>query len=439
MAQKMDVFKYLKDRLRIIMSFDYKGFLARVKKFDYKKLWSEIRSFDYKSSSEYGKLFQDKKFWRRVRVVIALLVLIFLLKGCFNHPPKEVARSRHVQTSPVIQKDVPIYIDSFGTLRSLYSADIVAQVTGKIEAYHFDEGKEVAKEDPLFTIDPRPYKADLDKSKAALAEDHAELRLKVDTLERNRGLIAKDLISQQDFEKYQTAVAAAEAKVEFDKAEIETAEINLGYCYIVSPIDGLTGKRLVDPGNIVTANSGPVLVNVKTIDPLYIDFTISERDLPRVRKAMSNEELRVEIRPAGDDDGPYNGELKLVDNAVDDLTGTVSLRATISNKSRKLWSGQFVKVKLILYTEKNAVLVPSKAVRIGQKGPYLFVVSEDDKADLRLIDIGQQEGDYVIAKKGAKVGESAVVAGQLGLSPGMLVQEDPADGETGNNKGGRKQ
>jgi membrane fusion protein, multidrug efflux system len=438
MVQKSDIFKNLKDVLEKIGSFDYKKFLDSIKNFDYKKLWSDIRSFDYKSSAEYKKLFQDKEFQRRARLVIIILVAMFLLKGCFHSPPPEVVRMRHVETSPVIQKDVPIYIDSFGTLTSLYSADIVAQVTGKIDSYHFVEGKEVAKGDSLFIIDPRPYQAELDKARAALAEDTAELELKRDTLERNRSLVAKDLISQQNFEEYKTDVAAGVAKVELDKAEVMTAEINLGYCYIVSPINGLTGKRLVDPGNIVTANAGPVLVNVKTIDPLYIDFTISERDLPRVRKAMSEGKIKVEIYPAGDDDGPYNGELKLIDNTVNNLTGTVSMRATISNKNRKLWSGQFVKVKMILYVEKNAIIVPSKSVRIGQKGPYLFVVSSDKKAELRQLETGQQEGDYIVAKKGVKVGENAVTVGQLGLSPGALVVVDTQDEETEKEKGGKK-
>ena len=154
-------------------------------------------------------------------------------------------------------------------------------------------------------------------------------------------------------------------------------------------------------------------MNVKTIDPLYIDFTISERDLPRVRKAMSEGKLKVEIYPTGDDDGPYDGELKLIDNTVNDLTGTVSLRATISNKKRKLWSGQFVKVKMILYVEKNAIIVPSKSVRIGQKGPYLFVVSSDMKAELRQLETGQQEGDYIVAKKGVKLEKTQLQSDSL--------------------------
>jgi len=164
-------------------------------------------------------------------------------------------------------------------------------------------------------------------------------------------------------------------------------------------------------------------VNIKSYDPFYIDFTIPERDLPRVRKAMSKGELEVKIRVEGDDSGPYSGELSFLDNAVDDVTGTVSLRATVPNKDKALWAGQFVRIQLVLGITKNATLAPYQAVRLGQQGPYLFVVTRDNKADLRVLTTGERQDDYIVVDEGVKPGEKVVISGQLGLSPGVSVMD----------------
>jgi multidrug efflux system membrane fusion protein len=299
--------------------------------------------------------------------------------------------------------------------------DIKSQVTGAIKEINFTEGTELKKGDLLFTIDPSPYQASLDKAKATLMEDLADLKLKKNTFERNKKLFEKQLISQQDFDTYESDMAAAEAKVENDNAEIELAKINLDYCYIRSPVDGLAGKRQVDLGNIVTANSGPILVNIKTIDSLYVDFTIPEGQLFNVRKAMEEGKLKVEVLLEDQEEKPFSGELELLDNAVDNTTGTVLLRAVVTNKDRALWAGQFVTVRLILGIKKDAVLVPYEAVQLGQKGPYLFVVTSQNKADLRLVKTGTRQKDNIVIEEGVNVGEKVVTSGQLGLSPGVGV------------------
>ncbi|MFH1309544.1 MAG: efflux RND transporter periplasmic adaptor subunit, partial [Candidatus Omnitrophota bacterium] len=339
-----------------------------------------------------------------------------------NRPKKEKISTRTVKISPVIKKNVPIYINSFGTLVSPEDVDIKSQVTGKIKEVCFEEGQNVLIGDQLFIIDPSEYEAHLHKAEATLLEDEAELKLKKDILLRNVGLLEKELISQQEFEKYETDVAVTAAKVEVDKAEIELAKINLRYCYIVSPINGVTGVRQVDPGNIVSANTGPVLVNVKQIDTLYMDFTIPEKELPRVRKTMAEGILEVVLTVTGDDTSSYTGKLDFLENSVDDRTGRVLLRAIVDNKDRALWPGQFAKVQLILGTIKNAVLAPYSAVQLGQKGSYLFVIDEQNKAELKLVTVGQKEEDYIVIEKGVKVGERAVTTGQMGLRPGVPVK-----------------
>ncbi|NQT32479.1 MAG: efflux RND transporter periplasmic adaptor subunit [Candidatus Omnitrophica bacterium] len=362
----------------------------------------------------------NKQKLRIIGVVIVTIFVIMHVRGCVERNRKAKVQPRLVQTAIARKKTVPIYVDSFGTLSSPENVDIKAQVTGKIIEVNFVQGKEVAKGDLLFTIDPAPYQADLDKAEAALKKDMVQLKLKSDTLERNMSLIEKDLISQQEYETYQTEVAALAAQVELDKADIESAKINLNYCYIKSPIDGLTGKRRVDIGNIVPANTGPVLVNVKEIDELYLDFTLPERDLAEVRKAMEDNILDAQVSVPGDGKKTYSGKLEFIDNKVDDDTGTFALRATITNDDRALWPGQFVTIRLILGTEKDAVLVPYDAAQVGKQGYYVFVV-KGHKADLRDVTAGSRQGDDIVIEKGVKAGERVVTVGQLGLNQGMPV------------------
>jgi multidrug efflux system membrane fusion protein len=366
------------------------------------------------------KLKKPGKLMKAIIIACVIVAGFLLFKGCFAKKPVAQMPPRPVNIGVAFQKDAPVYLESFGTLYSLYDVDIKSQVTGQIKEINFVEGSEVKKQDLLFTIDPAPFQAHLDKARAALNQDLADLKLKKVTFERNKVLFEKQLISKQDFDKYTADLASAEAQVTLDNAEVELAKINLDYCYIRSPVDGLSGKHQVDIGNIVTANEGPTLVNIKAIDELYVDFTVTETDLDRVRKAMKEGVLKVEI--STDDSGKvYSGDLSFLDNAVDNTTGTFLLRAITSNKNRDLWAGQFVTVRLILGIEKNATQVPYDAVQLGQKGSYLFVVTPDNKADLRIVKIGNRQQENIVIEEGIKPGEKVVTAGQLGLSPGALV------------------
>ncbi len=331
---------------------------------------------------------------------------------------------RPVQTAVALQKDVPFYIEAFGNLAALVNVDIKSQVTGKILQAHFKQGQRVAEGDLLFTIDPSEYKAELDKAQAALQADNVDMKMKKDTLERNRDLATKQLVSQQDFEQYETNVDAAAAKATLDKAELELAKINLDYCSIKSPVDGIIGKRLVDPGNIIMANNGPALANVKAIDALYVDFTVTDRQLQEIRSAMAAGILKAEVR-VPDDGKSHAGELKLIENSIDNTTGTISLRAIVPNEGNALWAGQFVYVKLILGIQKGAVLIPYSAAQLGQKGTFAFVVTPENKADLRILQTGSRQGDDIVVEKGISPGEKVVTVGQMGLSPGVPVREIP--------------
>jgi multidrug efflux system membrane fusion protein len=328
---------------------------------------------------------------------------------------------RPVETALSFKADAPVYLESFGNLYSLNDVNIISQVAGKIKEINFTEGQDVLAGDLLYTIDPAPFKAELDKARAQLNQDLADLKLKKLTYERNKVLIDKQLISKQEFDKYSADLSASQAQVSLDKANVELAKINLDYCYIRSPVDGRTGKQLVDVGNIVKANDGPTLLNVKTIDELYLDFSITETELDKVRQAMKTGILKVEIYNDQEPDKVYNGKLKVLDNSVDNTTGTFLLRAVVPNKERELWAGEFVRVRLILGIDKDAIQVPYDAVQLGQNGAYLFAVTPENKSDLRLVKIGSRQQDNIVIKEGVKLGERVVTSGQMGLSPGMTV------------------
>jgi multidrug efflux system membrane fusion protein len=288
---------------------------------------------------------------------------------------------------------------------------VQAQVSGKIIARDFQDGSDVKKGDSLFTIDPRPYQAVLDQAKAQAALDQV-------TLKRQEDLRARKVIAQQD---YDIAVANAQKS----NAAAEAAQVNLDYCYIKSPINGRVGLRNVDVGNLV-GPSTPPLVTIQGLDPIYTDFTVAENDLPLVRKYLGGPNVKVETHLADGSITPRMGDLYFIDNAVQPGSGTVKVRGVTANADRALWPSEFVRVRFILDTLKNATLVPAEAVQVSQSGPFVFVVKPDNTVDLRPVKPGQrQEGDLTVVESGVKPDETVVVTGQLALAPGAKVAPQP--------------
>ena len=354
-------------------------------------------------------------------IIIGLVYFIILHFKAEKKAPAPTMPPRPVKTAKAFTKSVDNYIESFGNLSADQSVDIISQVTGQIKEIKFCEGDIVKKGQLLVIIDEATYKAELDKDEAALMQDKIDLALKKDALKRNQQLFEKKLISEFDFEKYKSDVAAAEAALKMDNANIESAKINLSYCKITSPIDGVAGKKLVDAGNIVTANQGPKLSNIKTIDPLSINFTISERYLSILREAMAKGQLKVTIKPDDYSQKEYEGVLKAIDNIVDNDTGTISLKAKIPNEAKELWPGQFVRVRLVINIADNAILIPYEAIQLGQNGDYIYVIT-DGKAEIRdSLETGIRDGDNIVVKDKIKAGETVVTVGQMGLAPGVPV------------------
>jgi membrane fusion protein, multidrug efflux system len=318
--------------------------------------------------------------------------------------------------------DVPLYLDEIGKSWASESVTVTPQVAGRITERRFRDGADLIKGDLLFVIDPRPYQAQLDSAKASLAQAKAALELAKVQFARDAELVGTKAISQQDYDTKKNTVAVDQAQVEAAEAALETAQLNLDYCYIHSPIVGRAGARLVDVGNVVQANTTGLLL-IQRLDPIYADFTITERDLPEVQAEMSRGILKALVRlPSDAENRSRAGTLTFLDNAVQNGTGTVFLRATMSNPDHHFWPGQFLDVRLVLATQKSAVLIPNQATQISQKGPFVYVVKPDSTADLRPVALGQRQGGDVVVAQGVAAGESVIVTGQMTVAPGGKVR-----------------
>jgi len=321
--------------------------------------------------------------------------------------------------------DVPKYLDEIGKNGAYESVNVTPQVAGRIVERRFQDGENLRKGQLLFVIDPRPYKAQLDSAQATLAQNKAALELAKIQFSRDQEIIGTRAISQQDYDTKKNAVDVSAAQVAAAEAAVESAKLNLEYCYIHSPIDGRAGARLVDVGNVVQANTS-TLLSIQRLDPIYANFTITERDLPEVQKEMAHSGLKALVRlPSEPESAARVGRVEFLDNTVQNGSGTVNLRATVSNSDRHFWPGQFVDVKLVLATEKAAVLIPNQATQISQQGTFVYVVKADDTAELRPVKLGQRQGDDVVVTEGVNANERVVLAGQLLVRPGGKVRVAP--------------
>lgn len=356
---------------------------------------------------------------------------LLLAAGCgdrvqpaFERPPAPVT------VATAVAEDVPIYIDAVGKVAAREVVSIQPQVSGRIVKIHFTDGADVKAGELLFTIDPRPYQAQLNQAEANLAGAEAALNLAKTNFARVEAVSDPRAVSRQDYDAKKSAVQSAEAEVRQNRAAVETARLNLEYCTIRSPINGRAGQRQVDIGNVVSPNNGSLLV-IQRLDPIYADFTITEKDLTRVQRNMAQRTLRTEVSLPDDNRPPRQGTLTFVDNSVQEGTGTVKLRATLTNGDRRFWPGRFANVRLILATQEQAILVPAGALQMSAKGAFVYVVKKDSSAELRPITSGQRQGDRIVINEGLKAGERVVVQGQLGVTPGGKVSiVEPAAPQT---------
>lgn len=407
------------------------------------------------------------------RLVLVPLVGGFsaiLLSGCENKAQQGLERPPSpVQVTAAVSQDVPTYLDAIGKTVAREVVAIQPQVSGRIMKIHFTDGGNVKKGDLLFTIDTRPFEANLrqvqanlsrdgalkKQAEANLAREVAQAKWGLAQVERYRVLVEQGVVPREQYEQFRAnydslkanveaaraAVRSADETIKVDAAAIESAKVQLSYCYIRSPIDGRAGQRLVDIGNVVnpggssnagsgnggSGNSSSLLV-IERLDPIYADFTISQTNLTEVQQKMRQGILKAEVRLPDAADAPVVGQLTFLDNAVQNATGQVTLRATIPNLGHRFWPGRFVNIRLVLSTIQGAVLVPASAPQLSAQGSFVYVVKQDSTAEQRPVTLGQRQGDLIVVEKGIEPGERVVTNGQLGVTPGGKVNiEQPRD------------
>jgi multidrug efflux system membrane fusion protein len=331
-----------------------------------------------------------------------------------------------VTVGSVVRRTVPVDLTAIGNVEAYSTVSIKSQVEGQLQRVYFQEGQDVKKGDLLFTIDSRPFQAALKQAEANLAKDTAQAsHTRLDS-ERYLKLSQDGIASREQYDEARTNAEALEASVRADKAAVENAEVQLGYCTIRSPLDGRTGTLIVHPGNVVKAND-LTLVVINQIRPVYVSFSVPERYLAQIKAHMVSRVLAVKATIPGDEARPLEGTLTFVDNAVDSVTGTLHLKGTFANSERRLWPGQFVNVVLTLGEQTRAVVVPNQALQTGQQGQYVFVVKPDLSVDLRPVVAGMTAGGDTVIEKGLQPGDRVVTDGQLLLSPGAKVEIKSAE------------
>lgn len=346
-------------------------------------------------------------------------------------PPSAAAstpgRAVPVTVAKVEKKSVPLEIHAIGRVQTQESVTVMPQVDGELVGVHFTEGRDVEKGQLLFEIDPRPFQKALNQAEANLARDRAEADNAEAKLRRAEDLAQNGIESRDELDQARATAAAMKASASADEAAVETAKLQLQYTSIRSPIDGRTGALLVQRGNVVKARD-TALVVINRISPIYVSFSVPERDLPEIETKRSGERpLAVEARPP-DAEGPAShGILSFVDNGVDTQTGTIRLKGRFANADERLWPGQFVDVVLELGTEPEALVVPSAAVETGPDGSYLFVVDADDTAHTRAVVLERTVGDEAVVQGKLEAGERVITDGQLRLVSGAKVEVRSGD------------
>jgi membrane fusion protein, multidrug efflux system len=337
-----------------------------------------------------------------------------------------------VTAGTVVVEDVPVFLNGIGTVQAYNTVAIKSRVDGQIVKVNFKEGEEVKQGDPLFQIDPRPYQSALETAQAAKEKDEAQLvGAKLD-LDRYEKLLAPGWQTRQSYDQQKATVDQFVAAIKGDVAQIENAKLNLGYADIRSPIDGRLGARLVDTGNLVHASDNNPLVMITELRPIFVSFTLPQETLDDIHEHNREAPLVVRAYTGDGKKQLAEGKLTLIDNMIDQTTGTIHLKARFDNEDERLWPGEFVSLRVILSTRRNVATVPSQTVQDGPNGHYAYVIKPDDTVERRAVDISSIQDGIAVVTKGLTAGERVVVDGQYRLTEGVRVRPTaPQTGPTG--------
>ena len=335
-----------------------------------------------------------------------------------------------VTTAAVVRKSMPLELKVIGSAEAYSTVAIRSQITGQLTSVNFREGDEVTQGQVLFELDRRPLEAALQQAQANLDRDLAQAANAVVQSKRLQDLVDRGISPREQVETSQTAVAALNATVAADRATVENATVQLQYATITAPISGRTGALLVNQGNLVRANDAAPLVTINQVSPISVTFAIPESRLPELNRYLASGSLQVTATPPNDGT-PARGQIAFVDNAVDQNTGTIRIKATFPNEQRTLWPGQYVNVVVTLTTEPGAIVVPTVAVQAGQQGPYVFAVKQDSTVEMRPVTIARASGAETVIASGVEPGDTVVTDGHLRLVAGSRISAKTEDVEQG--------
>ena len=328
-----------------------------------------------------------------------------------------------VTAGTVAAADVPVFFSAIGTVQAYNMVTIKSRVDGQIMKIAFAEGQEVKAGDPLIQIDPRPYQAALDQATANQEKDLANLANAQRNLARDAALLKSNLaVSQQQYDNDKATAGANQALVDSDKAAIEAARLNLGYTDIRAPIDGRLGLRLVDVGNMVRATDSTGLVTITQLKPIFVSFTVPQENLHKIHEKQTAGGLTV--LAYGDDNTTSlaAGRLTVIDNAIDQPTGTIRLKAAFDNADERLWPGEFVNVRLVLSIRKGVSTVPAQTAQDGPDGSFVYFIKQDNTVERRPVEVAAVQDGFAVISKGLSLGDRVVVEGQYRLTNGARVK-----------------
>ena len=367
-------------------------------------------------------------------VILSLVAIVVLWR--LNHGTEVPAAEAQtpapgvpVTAGTVAAQDVPVFLNGIGTVQAYNMVAIKSRVDGQIVKVDFKEGQDVKEGEPLLQIDPRPFQAALEQAQANKQKDEAQLVGAQLDLDRYEKLIGSGWQTRQSYDQQKATVGQLQASIKGDEAQINTAKLNLSYSDIRSPIDGRLGAKLVDKGNLVHANDNAPLVTITEVKPIFVSFTLPQETLDDVRENHKGSPLVVYAYSGDGKRQLAEGKLTLIDNSIDQSTGTVHLKARFDNDDERLWPGQFVSLRVVLSTRPNVATVPAQTVQNGPTGYYAYVIKPDDTVERRAVDVASIQDGIAVVTKGLSPGEQIVVDGQYRLTEGVRVK--PTAPQTG--------
>jgi membrane fusion protein, multidrug efflux system len=369
---------------------------------------------------------QSSRFWISITFGLLLLAGLTACNGPSSTPSRARASgpppSVPVTVAQATKEDLPVYLSGLGSVQAYYTVSLKSRVDGQLTDVKFREGEHVNKGDLLAVIDPRPYQVQLEQAQATLFKDQASLRDAQLNYQRYKDLLqSSGAMSQQQVDTQKATVDQLQGAVQNDQAIVDNAKLNLSYCHITAPVSGRIGLRLVDPGNMVHATDANPMLVITQLQPITAIFTLPEDQLPIVAQQMRRHPLEVDAYSRDNSTKLASGKLLTIDNQIDQTTGTGKLKAVFSNEDSVLWPNQFVNVRLLLETRKNAIVVPAAAVQRGPQGDFVYVVKADKTVEPRTVTVALTEGLVSQIASGVSPDETVVTDGQDKLQNGSHV------------------